>query len=385
MVVPTVSASPGTVNQGQTSSLTSSQVTTGTSPYTYQWLQKAPGATSFSSVSGATSSSYSFATSGSTVTGSWSFELQVTDAASAMVTSNVLSVTVNTTPLDHFVFSTIAGSTAGTPFSITITAKNALGNTITNYVGTNALNVSIGTISPAITGNFVNGVWTGSVTVTGAGSGVWLSTSGSGMTGTSGTFTVNPGALDHFTFNAISAQTSGSAFNIAVTAQDVYNNTVTSYVGAPSLTCSAGSINPTTMTAFVAGVGSTSVTIASSGSSVTITATDGSHSGTSNSFAVTLSATSSPTPTPNPSSQPSPTPTNSSQPTTAPTPTPSPTPIPNSITITTLTGSGKNATLTFLGDITSSSISGISISTDGSNTTTTISLAVVAQSRTEWF
>jgi hypothetical protein len=296
-----------------------------------------------------------------------------------MVTSNVISVTVNTTPLDHFIFSTIAGSTAGTPFSITITAKNALGSTITNYVGTNALNVSIGTISPAITGNFVNGVWTGSVTVTGAGSGVWLSTSGFGMTGTSGTFTVNPATFDHFTFSPITAQTSSSAFNISVTAQDVYNNTVTSYVGAPSLTCSGGSINPTVMTAFVAGLGSTSVTIPSNSSGVTITATDGSHSGTSNSFAVALETT------PTSSSEPSPTPTTSPPPTTGPTPTPSPTPIPNSITITTLIGSGKNASFTFQGDITSSSISSISITTDGSNTTTTVSLAVVAQSRSSGF
>jgi hypothetical protein len=89
--------------------------------------------------------------------------------------------------------------------------------------------------------------------------------------------------------------------------------------------------------------------------------------------------------TPTSSSEPSPTPTTSPPPTTGPTPTPSPTPIPNSITITTLIGSGKNASFTFQGDITSSSISSISITTDGSNTTTTVSLAVVAQSRSSGF
>ena len=82
LAAPTVTATPIVVNQGQTSSLTSSVVTTGTSPYTYQWLEKAPGG-SFSPVSGATSNSYSFVTSGSTATGSWSFELQVTDATGA--------------------------------------------------------------------------------------------------------------------------------------------------------------------------------------------------------------------------------------------------------------------------------------------------------------
>ena len=42
LVAPTVTSTPSTVDQGQTSSLTSSSVTTGTSPYTYQWLQKSP-------------------------------------------------------------------------------------------------------------------------------------------------------------------------------------------------------------------------------------------------------------------------------------------------------------------------------------------------------
>ena len=43
LVAPTVTPTPSTVNQGQNSSLTSTAVSTGTSPYTYQWLQKAPG------------------------------------------------------------------------------------------------------------------------------------------------------------------------------------------------------------------------------------------------------------------------------------------------------------------------------------------------------
>jgi hypothetical protein len=96
----------------------------------------------------------------------------------------------------------------------------------------------------------------------------------------------------------------------------------------------------------------------------------------------TVTPTASPSPSSPPSSTPIPIPTQTSTPSTHPisTPTPLPTPIPNSITLTTLTDSGKNASLTFQGDIASSSISGISISTDESNTTTTLSLAVVAQS-----
>ncbi len=96
LVAPSVSASLGTINQGQTSILTSSSVSTGTSPYTYQWLQKDQN-DSFLPISGATSDSYSFVTSVDTAPGTWSFELQVTDATGAQVTSTDISVTVNST------------------------------------------------------------------------------------------------------------------------------------------------------------------------------------------------------------------------------------------------------------------------------------------------
>ena len=285
LVAPTVTPTPSTVDQGQTSSLTSSSVTTGTSPYTYQWFEKAPSG-SYVMV-GSNSASFSFVTSNATATGYWSFILQVKDNVGASVNSSAVSVTVNSAPLDHFVFSSVGTQTAGTSFSVTVTAKDAYGNTITNYTGINTLSVSTGTISPTSTGAFSSGVWTGSVTVTGAGSGVTLFTSGSGVSGTSGSFTVNPGVLDHFTFSTISSpQIAYWTFSVTVTAEDAYGNTVTGYTGTPSLTYSAGSISPGVMNAFVNGVGSTTVTVTAAGLGVTITATDGTHTGTSNSFTV---------------------------------------------------------------------------------------------------
>jgi YVTN family beta-propeller protein len=96
-VVLSVSASAGSVYQGQTSSLTSTAVTTGTPPYSYAWFVKAPSG-SYSLIGGATLSSYSFTTSTSTTTGSWSFILQVTDTTGAAVNFTAVSVTVNSTP-----------------------------------------------------------------------------------------------------------------------------------------------------------------------------------------------------------------------------------------------------------------------------------------------
>jgi len=95
LVAPSLTSSANTVNQGQTSVLSSSTVTTGTSPYTYQWLNEAPGAGVYSPISGATSSSYDFSTSTSTATGTWNFTLQVTDNTTATASSSAIEVTVD--------------------------------------------------------------------------------------------------------------------------------------------------------------------------------------------------------------------------------------------------------------------------------------------------
>jgi YVTN family beta-propeller protein len=99
LAAPSVSPSPGTVHQGQTSNLTSTALTTGVPPYTYQWFSEAPNASSYSPVSNATSSSYSFVTSTSTATGNWSFKLQVTDGTQAAVNSTAVTVTVDAAAL----------------------------------------------------------------------------------------------------------------------------------------------------------------------------------------------------------------------------------------------------------------------------------------------
>ncbi len=369
---PTVSASVSSVKQGETCSLSSVAVSTGTGPYTYQWLEKVPGASSYSPISGATSTSYSFVTADSTIPGVWSFKLNVTDAALAVVTSNSVLVTVNSAPLDHFVFSSVGNQIAGTSFSITITAMDALNNTLTNYSGTNNLNVSTGTISPSSTGAFSNGVWSGSVTVTKAGSGIWLFTSVSGMSGTSSSFTVNPSVLDHFTFSTVSDQTVGSAFTITVTAEDAFNNAVTDYVGTPSLTVSAGSINPQTMPAFVSGVGSTSITINNAGSSLTITATDGTHTGGSNPFTITLN------PTPTPTSSPTQTSTPTLSPTTKPTTTPASSSIiaPFVTTVPAITDNGTTINLEIRSNTNSSQISSATIITNQTIKTTIVSFTI---------
>ena len=95
--------------------------------------------------------------------------------------------------------------------------------------------------------------------------------------------------LDHFGFNAIPAQHSGTASNVTVIAQAQDNTTVAGFAGTVALTVGTGSIAPTTSTSFVNGSLTQSVTI--TGPYVvgeTITAIGGSPSRTGSSPAFVL-------------------------------------------------------------------------------------------------
>lgn len=98
---------------------------------------------------------------------------------------------------DNFAFSAIASpQVAGVPFTVTIRATDASGNTVYNYSGDAALgpNTGTGTSSPSLI-TFVAGVWSGPVTMFGAGASVRLTCtdfSTPPRTGTSGNLTVNP-------------------------------------------------------------------------------------------------------------------------------------------------------------------------------------------------
>jgi hypothetical protein len=95
---PAISAASTSILQGQTSTLTLAPLTTGTPPYTYQWLAEAPNATAYTTIDNATLPSYNFTTSTSTAAGNWTFMLQVTDATGATVNSTATQITVNVPP-----------------------------------------------------------------------------------------------------------------------------------------------------------------------------------------------------------------------------------------------------------------------------------------------
>jgi hypothetical protein len=102
--------------------------------------------------------------------------------------------------LDHFVFDPISSpKTAGTPFSVTIRAVDSGGNPVTDFSGVLDLEVSTGseTITPD-TIDMVDGVWSGQITLTRAGSFVSVTVNDRTSpphSGTSNQFTVQTGTF----------------------------------------------------------------------------------------------------------------------------------------------------------------------------------------------
>jgi uncharacterized repeat protein (TIGR01451 family) len=114
------------------------------------------------------------------------------------------SVSIQDTHLDHFAFAGIPmAQQANQPFTISLTAENQSGDILRSYNGSVSLSPigpSMGGILPAQTGNFTNGLWVGSVTVTTTGTNVIISAQDGTALGQSNPFNVTP--VSTFTVNS---------------------------------------------------------------------------------------------------------------------------------------------------------------------------------------
>ena len=86
------------------------------------------------------------------------------------------------------------------------------------------------------------------------------------INGTSNPVAVSVAALHHFGLSAPATAATGSAFNVTVTAQDAYNNTVISYVGTVQFNSSDGAAGLPSNGTLVNGVRDFSVTLKTAGS-----------------------------------------------------------------------------------------------------------------------
>ncbi len=201
-------------------------------------------------------------------------------------TSNTFNVSAGS--LDHFVISSVSTQTAGAPFSITITAKDIEGNTITSFSGPVTISDLTGTISPQSSGIFSNGVRTETIIITTAKQSDQIIITGNNKNGTSNYFNVNPNSLDHFTFaNITSPKTAGQSFSISIEARDQYENKITSFNNAINLSDKTGTLSPITSGNFSSGsitVNNITITKKAIDDQITATYTPSGKSGQSNNF-----------------------------------------------------------------------------------------------------
>jgi predicted outer membrane repeat protein len=211
-------------------------------------------------------------------------------SASATVdnTTATVNFTINAAAATHLSVVAPSSATAGSPFSLTVTALDQFNNIATGYTGTVHFTTSDSGSGVAVPATYTflaadNGVhtFTSGVTLVTAGSQkvTATDTSTSSITGTA-SVTVNAAAATHLLVSAPSSATAGSPFGVTVTALDQFNNTATRYTGTVHFTKSdsgSGSSVPANYTFVASDIGShtftSGVTLATSGPQ-TLTATD---------------------------------------------------------------------------------------------------------------
>ncbi len=129
---------------------------------------------------------YSSAKSGSwTVTGTFNNQAYTT------------KLTVNPANLARFTISTSSRLINGLTFDVTIKAVDAFNNIVTGYSGTNSLSCSTGNITPNATDAFLDGVWSGTVTVSEGSSGFVILTTDGTHSGMSKLISIDKHAISH--------------------------------------------------------------------------------------------------------------------------------------------------------------------------------------------
>ncbi|MHA8105417.1 beta strand repeat-containing protein, partial [Aquirufa nivalisilvae] len=179
---------------------------------------------------------------GTTGAGTFTF----TPASGTAATSS--SITVNPGAATKLVVTGTGTQTAGSPQTVTVTAQDASGNTVTTYTGAKSITFSGATASsspvttPTVAGTnfgtatsltFTAGVATGSMVLYKVESATVNATDGTINSNTGGTLnvTVSPTSFSKLAVSLTSPQINGTAFTgtNTLTAQDAYGNTVTTF------------------------------------------------------------------------------------------------------------------------------------------------------------
>jgi RHS repeat-associated protein len=221
-------------------------------------------------------------------------DLGNTGLGGAMSDSTTVAIAVNPLAATHFAVSAPTTATAGTPFSFTVTALGAGGQTANAYTGMVHFTSTDGSAVLPTNTTLTNGVGTFSATLKTAGNQTITATDTvtSSIAGVTNSITVSAAAATHFTVSAPSSATAGTAFNFTMTALDQFGNTATGYAGTVHFTSTDGSAVLPANATLTNGVGTFSATLKTAGNQ-TITATDtvtSSITGVTNSITVSAAA-----------------------------------------------------------------------------------------------
>ncbi len=169
------------------------------------------------------------------------------------------------------------------------------------------------------------------------------------------TLTVTTGPVTRFLIQAPQTATADTPFTVSVAALDPVGNIASSFTGTVTLSANGAAVTPATSGAFTSGMWAGTVSIPQAGT-FTLNVTDGNgHTGMSNTITVSSA--------------------------TEPTPTPTPTPT----TIQATKEDGSKVSLTITGNITSSQISNLTITTNQTAQTTILSFTVTGETQTTGF
>jgi hypothetical protein len=233
------------------------------------WSENDPSATGFRVERSADGTTFSaVATLGAGVTGYtdtglsagalYSYRVFATNAAGDSAPSDVVSA--STLAVSQIVIAVPSSATAGTAFSVTVTARDTAGNVADGYTGTVHFRTSSAkatlpadyTFTPADHGShtftvFLKTAGTQSVTVT--------DTAQPTLTARSGGIAVHTAAAKTLVISAPASVTAGQPFSIIVKALDAYGNVATGYTGTVHFGDAAGSVTLPANYTFTTGTG----------------------------------------------------------------------------------------------------------------------------------
>ncbi|HEV2013171.1 MAG TPA: fibronectin type III domain-containing protein, partial [Candidatus Dormibacteraeota bacterium] len=249
---------------------------------------------------------FSLIVTGLNQSSTYAYQLQV-PSVNGTATEPTFDTVTTTAPASKVLFTSSppASVRAGTLFSAAASTEDPSGNVVSDFAGTVsvALTAANGaTLSGTMTQSVVHGVAMFSdLSVNKTGIYTLTATSTPSLTSAvSNSFTVTPGALDHFTVASIATQTAGTPFQVQATAYDALSNVKTDYAGGATVAGSAvgapntapvgcGGTCPPSYGAFgtwTNGVASANVTLYVAEINRSLTVADGTHAGTSNSFGI---------------------------------------------------------------------------------------------------